>query len=45
MAFLTRENWIEVDWFGKKTAADLVGEEFCEIPRYPSNENRSSRAL
>jgi hypothetical protein len=39
---LTRENWISVNWmFEGKTEADLEGEEFCQIPRYLSNEDEN----
>jgi hypothetical protein len=28
---LTRENWIDINWFGEKTEEDLEGEDLCAI--------------
>lgn len=29
---LTLENWVNVNWMGDKTVADLTGEDFDELP-------------
>jgi hypothetical protein len=40
---LAREAWVEVNWFGEKTQADLQPDEVTEVPFYLDKRNAADK--